>query len=53
MLENSPQKMLPVSDPVPQHQRLQTEIEQAVLEVMRSGHYILGPQVAAFEAAMK
>jgi len=50
MLENSPQKMLPVSDPIPQHQRLKTEIEQAVLEVMRSGHYILGRQVAAFEA---
>ncbi|MDD9898974.1 MAG: DegT/DnrJ/EryC1/StrS family aminotransferase [Candidatus Melainabacteria bacterium] len=32
-----------------QYAKLQTEIEQAVLEVLRSGHYVLGPQTKAFE----
>lgn len=42
-------KHIPTSNPLPQHQQLQAELEQAVLEVMRSGHYILGTQVKAFE----
>lgn len=32
------------------HAALATEIEEAVLRVLRSGHYILGPEVEAFEA---
>ena len=32
-----------------QHRRLQAEIEAAVLRVLRSGVYILGPEVSAFE----
>ncbi len=35
-----------------QHRRLQAEIEEAVLRVLRSGAYILGPEVAAFEAEL-
>jgi dTDP-4-amino-4,6-dideoxygalactose transaminase len=35
-----------------QHRRLQEEIESAVLRVLRSGHYVLGPEVAAFEAEL-
>ena len=35
-----------------QHRRLQAEIEEAVLRVLRSGVYVLGPEVAAFEAEL-
>jgi dTDP-4-amino-4,6-dideoxygalactose transaminase len=35
-----------------QHRRLQGEIEEAVLRVLRSGVYILGPEVAAFEVEL-
>jgi dTDP-4-amino-4,6-dideoxygalactose transaminase len=46
----------PVTIPVPgldlaaAHAALADEIESAVLRVLRSGHYILGPEVEAFEA---
>lgn len=33
-----------------QHAELQNEIETAVIEVLRGGHYVLGPNVDAFEA---
>ena len=42
--------MIPTSNPLPQHQLLKDELEQAVIDVMRSGNYILGPQVEAFES---
>ena len=32
-----------------QYQSIQSEIEPAVLSVLRSGHYVLGPEVEAFE----
>jgi dTDP-4-amino-4,6-dideoxygalactose transaminase len=54
MLGASPAAEAPV--PVPlldlqvQHAAIATEVEAAVLDVLRSGHYILGPRVAAFEA---
>jgi dTDP-4-amino-4,6-dideoxygalactose transaminase len=35
-----------------QHRRLQEEIEAAVLRVLRSGRYVLGSEVAAFEAEL-
>jgi dTDP-4-amino-4,6-dideoxygalactose transaminase len=35
-----------------QHRRLQDEIESAALRVLRSGRYVLGPEVAAFEAEL-
>ena len=42
--------MIPTSNPLLQHQLLKDELEQAVIDVMRSGNYILGPQVEAFES---
>lgn len=32
-----------------QYQVYKTEIDQVVFEILKSGHYILGPQVEAFE----
>jgi dTDP-4-amino-4,6-dideoxygalactose transaminase len=40
-------------DVVGQYRRYQDEIDQAVLEVLRSGKYINGPYVQAFERAMQ
>src|SRR5712692_3442560 len=34
---------------VKQYQNLKTEIDQAILEVLESGTYVLGPQLAKFE----
>lgn len=34
---------------VKQYQNLKTEIDQAILEVLESGAYVLGPQLAKFE----
>ena len=45
--------MIPVPglDLAATHRALADEIEPAVLAVLRSGHYILGPEVQAFETA--
>jgi len=43
--------MIPLADPAREHARYQNEIEAAALRVLRSGHYILGPEVDAFERA--
>jgi dTDP-4-amino-4,6-dideoxygalactose transaminase len=45
--------MIPVPglDLAATHRALADEIEPAVLAVLRSGHYILGPEVEAFESA--
>jgi dTDP-4-amino-4,6-dideoxygalactose transaminase len=40
---------IPVLDPAPQVQALWAEFNEAVQRVLRSGRYILGPEVAAFE----
>jgi len=40
---------IPLIDIAAGYQELQAELEEAALRVMRSGHYILGPEVAAFE----
>jgi dTDP-4-amino-4,6-dideoxygalactose transaminase len=44
--------MLPFIDLQTQYSRLQEEMEQAVLGVLRSGKYIMGPQVAELEAEL-
>ncbi len=41
--------MIPILQLKTQYQEIQQEIEEAVLEALRSTHYILGPQVTAFE----
>jgi dTDP-4-amino-4,6-dideoxygalactose transaminase len=42
--------MIQLADLAREHARYQDEIEQAALRVLRSGHYILGPEVTAFES---
>jgi dTDP-4-amino-4,6-dideoxygalactose transaminase len=41
--------MIPCASPRAQYQPLDTEILAAIHTVLESGHYILGPQVGAFE----
>lgn len=41
--------MIPFLDLKAQYASIQTEIESAVTRVLRSGHYVLGPEVAALE----
>ncbi|MDZ4321322.1 MAG: DegT/DnrJ/EryC1/StrS aminotransferase family protein, partial [Phenylobacterium sp.] len=43
---------IPFIDLQAQRQRLGEPLEAAILEVVRSGAYVMGPQVAAFEAAL-
>jgi dTDP-4-amino-4,6-dideoxygalactose transaminase len=40
---------IPVYDPLPEVEFLWPELEEAFRRVMRSGRYILGPEVEAFE----
>lgn len=42
-------KSIPLLDIKAQYSLLQDEIEQAVLQVLRSGHYVLGPENKALE----
>jgi dTDP-4-amino-4,6-dideoxygalactose transaminase len=41
--------MIPILNLQAQYRAIQTEVESAVLDVLRSGSYILGPHVQAFE----
>jgi dTDP-4-amino-4,6-dideoxygalactose transaminase len=41
--------MLQLADPQREHEALRDAIETAALRALRSGHYILGPEVDAFE----
>ena len=41
--------MIPCAFPLAQYQSLENEIQAAIRTVVESGHYILGPQVDAFE----
>lgn len=45
------QDMIPLADPAREHDRYKFEIESAALRVLRSGTYILGPEVEALERA--
>ncbi len=42
--------MIPILELSTQYSQLQTEIEEAALRALRSTHYILGPEVEAFES---
>jgi dTDP-4-amino-4,6-dideoxygalactose transaminase len=42
-------KKIPLLDLKAQYTQIQDEIEKAVIEVLRSAHYVLGPNVQAFE----
>ncbi len=44
--------MIPMLDLVAQYRAIQSEIEAAMLGVLESGHFILGPNVSAFEQEM-
>lgn len=44
--------MIPFIDLQAQYSRIGPEIEEATLRVLRSGQYILGPEVERFEAAL-
>lgn len=44
--------MIPILNLTRQYNRLKDKIEQALIEVATSGHYILGPKVKAFEEEM-
>ena len=41
---------IPVLDLAPEIEELWDELNAAVQRVLRGGHFILGPEVAAFEA---
>src|SRR5262245_11773637 len=40
---------VPLLDLCAQYEKLQEEINEAVLRVLKSGRYVLGPEVQAFE----
>ena len=44
--------MIPFIDLGAQYRRVQSEVEAAVLQVMRSGQYVMGPAVDAIEAEL-
>lgn len=45
--------MIPMVDLQKQYEELKTIIDEGILKVLASGHYILGPEVTAFELAAK
>ena len=44
--------MIPILDSKRQYQKIGNEVEKAVCEVLRSGSYILGPNVKALESEL-
>jgi dTDP-4-amino-4,6-dideoxygalactose transaminase len=45
----NPQSVIPLLDLVAQFESIQQELRTAIERVLRSGHFILGPEVQAFE----
>lgn len=45
-------RRIPLLDPVAQYYSLKEELDEAMQQVMQSGHYILGPTVTEFEDAV-
>lgn len=48
----TPTRTVPILNLTRQYDALQSELEAAALSVLRSGNYVLGPEVQAFEQAM-
>jgi dTDP-4-amino-4,6-dideoxygalactose transaminase len=48
-MEQTTLKPVPLLDLLSQYEQIQSEIESAVIETLRSGHYVLGPRVKNFE----
>ena len=48
-MEQTTLKPVPLLDLQSQYKQIQSEIESAVIETLRSGHYVLGPRVKNFE----
>jgi len=48
-MEQTTLKPIPLLDLQAQYKQIQSEIETAVIDTLRSGHYVLGPQVKNFE----
>ena len=48
-MEQTTLKPIPLLDLQAQYKQIQSEIETAVIDTLRSGHYVLGPQVKSFE----
>ena len=44
--------MIPLSEPLSEYRELKPEIDAAIQDVCAAGHYILGPNVKAFEKEM-
>ena len=44
--------MIPFIDLQAQRKRLGPPLEDAILKVVRSGAYVMGPEIAQFEAAL-
>lgn len=51
LLAEGPGSRVPLSDPVREYRELEREIDEALKRVLRSGTYILGETVEAFETA--
>ena len=43
---------IPLVDLASEYAEVGSAVEEAVLRVLRSGHYVLGPETAAFEAEL-
>lgn len=52
LLEGEKRMQVPLLDLKPQYEQIKKEVEEAVKEVLRSGYYILGPNVKALEEEM-